>query len=130
MPHRTTGQVEASVCEVVARFHRDTLGRGPRSVTATLQATTLFVQLDGVLTTAEQALIGASGTNHTRSVEMIREMRNHLVQRARSELLAALSGVLGKRASATGVMHDIDPEAGSEVFVFPLAKQSNLKRLA
>ncbi len=128
MPHRTAGQIEAAACDVVTRFHCDTLGRGPRSVTATLRANTLFVQLEDVLTTAEQALVAASGTNHARSIEMVREMRNYLVQQARSELLAALSGTLDQQAN--GMMHDIDPESGREVLVFRLADEPDSKRFA
>ncbi len=130
MPSRTTGQVEASACDAVTRFHRDTLGRGPKRVTASLQAKTLLVLLEGVLTTSEQTLLEATGVNHARSIEMVREMRNQLMRRSQRELLAALSGVLGMRASATGVMHDIDPEAGSEVLVFRLADEPCQKRLA
>ena len=116
---RTTGQIEAAACDVVTRFHHATLGRGPRTITATLRSNTLFVELNDVLTTSEQMLVKARGANHARGVEMIREMRNHLVRQARCELLAALSGTIGTRADR--MLHDIDPASGSEVIVFHLA---------
>jgi uncharacterized protein YbcI len=73
-------------------------------------------------------LVEANGPNHARGIEMIREMRNHLVRQARKELLAALSGTLGQQAN--GLMHDIDPEAGSEVLVFRLADEPPQQWLA
>jgi uncharacterized protein YbcI len=106
----------------------DMLGRGPRNVTASLQANTLVVQLEDVLTTAEEALVRTDRSNHARGIAMIREMRNNLVRQSRSRLLAELSDALGKQA--TGMMHDIDPESGSEVLVFRLADAPDSKPLA
>lgn len=126
MSTKTTGQIEAAACDVVTRFHRDTIGRGPRSVTATLRTNMLFVHLEDVLTTAEKTVVSADSVDPARSIELIREMRNHLVQQARSELLAALSRTIGTRA--VGMMHDIDPTTASEVLVFHLADQPHPPR--
>ena len=128
MNPRTTGQLEAAACDAVTRLYRDMLGRGPGKVTASLQRNSLFVQLEDVLTTAEEALVRKDRPNHAQGIEMIREMRTHLVRISRSRLLAALSDAIGKQA--TGVMHDIDPDAGSEVLVFRLADAPDSKPLA
>lgn len=126
MSLKTNGQIEAAACEVLIRFHHDTMGRGPRSVKATLRTNVLFVHLEDVLTTAEKTVVSAGSGDPARSIELIREMRNHLVQQARGELLATLSRTIGTRA--VGMMHDIDPTTASEVLVFHLADQPYTSR--
>ena len=126
MSTKSTSQLEAAACDVVTRFHRDIMGRGPRSVTATLQKNMLFIHLEGVLTKAETTLVSASGDHQPRNIEVVREMRHHLVHQARNDLLAALSGTIGMRAD--GMMHDIDPMTSSEVLVFHLAEEPQSAR--
>ena len=54
---RSQGEIEAAVCDGIARFQQEFLGRGPRDIHAHLIGTLLVVRLQGVLTPAERQLI-------------------------------------------------------------------------
>ena len=64
---KTQGEIEAAVCEGIARFEQDYMGRGPKDIRAHLLGDLLVVRLQGVLTAAEQHLVtDASGRERTR----------------------------------------------------------------
>jgi uncharacterized protein YbcI len=50
---KTQGEIEAAVCEGVARFEQEHMGRGPKDIRAHLLDDLLVVRLHGVLTAAE-----------------------------------------------------------------------------
>ena len=54
---RSQGEIEAAVCDGIARFQQEFLGRGPRDIHAHLIGSLLVVRLQGVLTPAERQLI-------------------------------------------------------------------------
>ena len=54
---KSQGEIEAAVCDGIARFQQDFIGRGPRDIHAHLVGTLLVVRLQGVLTPAERQLI-------------------------------------------------------------------------
>ena len=56
---KTQGEIEAAVCEAVAHFEQDYMGRGPKVIHAYLIGDLLVVRLKGVLTVAEQQLVAA-----------------------------------------------------------------------
>ena len=56
---KTQGEIEAAVCEGIARFEQDYMGRGPKDIHAHLIGDLLVVRLKGVLTVAEQQLVAA-----------------------------------------------------------------------
>ena len=58
---KSQGEIEAAVCDAVAQFQQEYMGRGPRSVHAHLVENMLFVHLEGVLSAAEQRLIDGNG---------------------------------------------------------------------
>lgn len=115
---RTAGELEAAVCDVVNRFHRDTIGRGPRTISATVRARTVIVHLEGVLSTIEDRLAASVSQD---GVALVRRMRDRLVRGARTSLLHGLGETLGR--PAVSMMHDVDPEADVAVLVFNLADE-------
>jgi uncharacterized protein YbcI len=54
---RTQGEIEAIICEGMARFEQDYMGRGPKDIRTHLLGDLLVVRLVGVLTAAEQQLV-------------------------------------------------------------------------
>ena len=109
------------------------MGRGPRSVHAHLVENMLFVHLEGVLSAAEQRLIdgngngqgngngngSAHGNGHDRGVELLKQLRSHLVLAGRSKLDALVHDATGART--INVHHDISAATGEEVIVVTLA---------
>lgn len=61
---KSQGEIEAAVCDAVAQFQQEYMGRGPRSVHAHLVENKLFVHLEGVLSAAEQRLIDGHGNGN------------------------------------------------------------------
>lgn len=85
-----------------------------------LQDDGVCIFLEGVLTTAEERLVTHSPSPEG-GTEMVRQIRNQLVQSARSALLDALGKTLG--TPPTAMLHDVAPQADEEVFVFTLPRK-------
>lgn len=116
---KSQGEIEAAVCDAVARFQQEFLGRGPRRVHAHLVENRLFVHLDGVLTAAEQQLIRGEGSDNGRGAELLKQLRSHLVVAGRHLLERLVEEAAG--AAPVSVHHDISPTTGEEVIVLTLA---------
>jgi uncharacterized protein YbcI len=54
---KSLGEIEAAVCDGLARFEQDYMGRGPKQIQAHLIGDLLVVRLRGALTAAEQHLV-------------------------------------------------------------------------
>ena len=117
----SAGQVEAAACDVITRFHRDVVGRGPDQISASLQGHCLFVHLRGVLTRAEETLRATDGQSPAQGEALIRTVRDEVVRRARDTLLDALSGTIGRRTES--LLHDIAPDSDEELFVVTFADE-------
>ena len=114
---KSQGEIEAAICDAVARFQQEYMGRGPHRVHAHLVGNRLFVHLQGVLSTAEQRLLDGRGDG--RGVELIRQLRGHLVSAGRTMLDTLVRDAAG--AAPVTIHHDISPTTGEEVIVLTLA---------
>jgi uncharacterized protein YbcI len=114
---KSQGEIEAAVCDAVSRFQVEYMGRGPNSVHTHLVENRLFVHLQGVLTAAEQRLI--DGHANGRGVELLRQLRSHLVLAGRPMLESLVRDAAG--TTPISVHHDISPTTGEEVIVLTLA---------
>jgi uncharacterized protein YbcI len=114
---KSQGEIEAAVCDAVSRFQVEYMGRGPNSVHTHLVENRLFVHLQGVLTAAEQRLI--DGHANGRGVELLRQLRSHLVLAGRPMLESLVRDAAG--TPPISVHHDISPTTGEEVIVLTLA---------
>lgn len=118
---RSQGEIEAAVCDVIARFQQEYMGRGPRDIHTHLIDNKLFVHLQGVLTAAEQRLIEShgNGNGNGRGAELLKQLRSHLVLTGRPLLEKLVGDVTGARP--VSVHHDISTATGEEVIVFTLS---------
>jgi uncharacterized protein YbcI len=78
---RTQGESEAAICEGVARFEQEYMGRGPTDIRAPLVGDMLVVRLQGVLTAAEQQLVKVPPAEKGR--DLLKQVRTHLIETAR-----------------------------------------------
>lgn len=116
---RSQGEIEAAVCCAVARFQQEYLGRGPRDISAHLIDDKLVVHLTGVLTAAEQRLLGCRDGNGRRGADLLKQLRGHLLlvgQPLLEELVVAATG-----SQPVSIHHDISTVTGEEVIVLTLA---------
>jgi uncharacterized protein YbcI len=116
---KSQGEIEAAVCDAVARFQQEFMGRGPRHVHTHLIENKLFVHLEGVLSAAEQRLIESHGNGNGRGAELLKQLRSHLVLAGKTLLDTLVRDATGTQP--VSVHHDISPTTGEEVLVFTLS---------
>src|SRR6476661_753869 len=114
---KTQGEIEAAICEGMARFEQEYMGRGPKTIHAHLIGDLLVVRLQGVLTVAEQQLIKVLPPEKGR--DLLKQVRTHLIEAARPVLEAMIQDITG--VAPTSMHHDISTVAGEEVVLFTLA---------
>ena len=115
---KTQGEIEAAICEVLNRFEREYMGRGPKEIHAHLFGDCLVVRLHGVLTAAEKQLVKPFSPRK----EEICSSRYaaHLIETARPVLEAMVEEITGVKV--VSLHHDISTSTGEEVVLFTLAE--------
>jgi uncharacterized protein YbcI len=114
---KSLGEIEAAVCEGVARFEQEFMGRGPKDIRAHLIDDLLVVRLHGVLTAAEQQLVKTLPPEKGR--DLLKQVRTQLLETARPLLEAMLYEITG--AKVLSLHHDISTVTGEEVVLFTFA---------
>jgi uncharacterized protein YbcI len=115
---KTQGEIEAAVCDGIARFEQDYMGRGPKDIHAYLIGDLLVVRLQGVLTAAEQHLVLTLPAEKGR--DLLKQVRTQLIETARPALEALIQDITGIKPRS--VHHDISTVTGEEVVIFTLAE--------
>jgi uncharacterized protein YbcI len=115
---KTQGEIEAAVGDVIARFQREHMGRGPKDIHACLVDDLLVVRLKGVLTIAEKQLVATLPAEKGRN--LLKQVRNHLVETARPIMEAMIQEVTGVKV--VSLHHDISTVTGEEVVLFTLSE--------
>ena len=113
---KSSGEIEAAVCEGMSRFQQDYMGRGPKDIRAHLIDDLLVVRLQGVLTAAEQQLIKTLSGERGR--DLLKQVRSHLIETARPAMEAMIAGITG--VTVVSMHHDISTQTGEEVVLFTL----------
>lgn len=116
---QTLGEIEAAVCAELSRFQQEHLGRGPRSIEATLHQDLLVVRMQEVLTAAEQHLISAQPAERGR--DLVKQMRTQLIENAGPLLSGIIERLTG--AAVRSLHHDISTVTGEELIAFSLGHE-------
>ena len=109
----TRGEAETAVRNAVIKFEQEFMGRGPTDVKAFIIRDLVLVRLKGVLTPAERQL-----AKNPEGIEMVRRMRQNLIEQGRDKLSAQISEITG--AKVTGLFTDIDTQIGERIIVLTL----------
>lgn len=115
---KTQGEIEAAICQGMARFEQEYMGRGPKDIHAHLIDDLLVVRLEGVLTAAEQHLVKTLAAEKGR--DLLKEVRTHLIETARPFMEAMVQEVTG--IEPVSLHHDISTITGEEIVIFTLAE--------
>ena len=115
---KTQGEIEAAICEGMARFAPEYMGRGPKDIHAHLVGDLLIVRLQGVLTAAEQQLVKALAAEKGR--DLLKQVRTHLIETARSVLEAMIQEVTS--VEVVSLHHDISTVTGESFILFTLVE--------
>ena len=122
---KTQGEIEATVCEGIARFEQEYMGRGPQDIHAHLIGDLLVVRLRGVLTAAEQQLVKSRPAENGRN--LLKQVRTHLIETARPVLEAMIQEVTAVKVLS--LHHDISTVTGEEVVLFTLTEAPDCRQL-
>ena len=114
---KTSGEIEAAICQGMTRFAQECMGRGPKDVHAHLIGDLLVIRLQGVLTAAEQHLVKTLQAEKGR--DLLKQVRIQLMETAQPILQAMVQEITGVRVLS--MHHDISTVTGEEVVLFTLA---------
>src|ERR1700720_1448453 len=114
---KTSGEIEAAICQGMNRFEQDYMGRGPKEIHAHLIGDLLLVRLQGVLTAAEQHLVKSLPAEKGR--DLLKQVRTHLLETSRPLMETMVLEVTGVKVLS--LHHDISTVTGEEVVLFTLA---------
>jgi uncharacterized protein YbcI len=120
---KTQGEIEAAVCEGIARFEQDYMGRGPKDIHAYLIGDLLVVRLQGVLTAAEQHLVKTLPVEKGR--DLLKQVRTQLIEIARPALEALVEDITGIKPRS--LHHDISTLTGEEIVIFTLTEAPQIR---
>jgi len=120
---KSQGEIEAAVCEGIARFEQEYMGRGPKDIHAYLIGDLLIVRLKGVLTVAEQQLVAVLSAEKGR--DLLKQVRIHLVETARPVMEAMIQEITGSKI--VSLHHDISTRTGEEIMVFTLENSPHFR---
>jgi uncharacterized protein YbcI len=115
---RTLGELESAVCDGLARFTQDYMGRGPKQIQAHLIGDLLVVRLQGVLTAAEQHLVKSLPAERGR--DLLKQVRTHLMETARPAMETLVEEATGVKVLS--LHHDVSTLTGEEVLLFTLVE--------
>ena len=120
---KTSGEIEAAICQGMSRFEQEYMGRGPKGVHAHLIGDLIVVRLEGVLTTAEQHLVKTLQADKGR--DLVKQVRVQLLETSRPILEGMVEEITGVKLLS--LHHDISTLTGEEVVLFTLAEQPLLR---
>ena len=120
---KTSGEIEAAVCQGMVRFAQECMGRGPKDVHTHLTGDLLVVRLQGVLTAAEQHLVKTLQAEKGR--DLLKQVRIQLLEVARPIMEAMVEGITGVKVLS--LHHDISTATGEEVVLFTLVESPILR---
>ncbi len=115
---KTSGEIEAAICQGMSRFEQECMGRGPKDVHAHLVGDLLVVRLQGVLTEAEKHLVKSLPAEKGR--ELVKQVRTQLMEAARPIIETMVNKITCVKVLT--LHHDISTKTGEEVVLFTLAK--------
>jgi uncharacterized protein YbcI len=115
---KTRGEIEANFCQGMSRFQQEYMGRGPKSIRAYLIGELVVVQLQGVLTAAEQHLVKSQPSDKGR--DLLKQVRTQLIEQAQPVLAQLVEDATGVKV--VSLHQDISTITGEEIVVFTLAK--------
>ena len=120
---KTSGEIEAAICQGMNQFMQECMGRGPRDIHTHLIGDLLVVRLQGVLTVAEQHLVKTLQAEKGR--DLLKQVRIQLIEAARPIMEAMVKEITG--IAVVTLHHDISTRTGEEVVIFTLAESPILR---
>ncbi len=119
---KTRGQIEAEISEALIQFEHEFMGRGPEKAKTYITDDIVLVRLVGILTPAEKNLAQIEDGSHGR--ELIKQVRNELLEKARPRLEAIVEDITGQKIKSLHT--DISTSNGERIIIFTLQSTPDL----
>ena len=120
---KTSGEIEAAICQAMNCFAQECMGRGPKEIHTHLIGDLLLVRPQGVLTAAEQHLV--KSLQREKGRDLLKQVRTQLMETARPIMEAMVKETTGIKVLS--MHHDISTRTGEEVVLFALADSPHLR---
>jgi uncharacterized protein YbcI len=114
---KTQGEIESAVCDGIARFEQEFMGRGPKDIRTHLIDDLVIIRMTG-LTAAEQHL--AKSLPAEKGRDLIKQVRKHLIETARAFRDAMIQEATGIKVLS--LHNDISTVTGEEIVVATLVE--------
>jgi len=118
---KTRGELESEISQAIVRFEKEQMGRGPLETRTYIIDDMVLIRLTNVLTPAERNLAAES----ERGRELIKEMRQRLIEKSRPLLDAFIKDITG--VNVISLHTDISSRTGERVFVFTLEAEPKVR---
>jgi len=116
-------ELEREISQAIIRFEKEFMGRGPLDAKTFLIEDMVLVRLKNVLTPAEMKL--AESTSQERGRNLIKQMRQELIERGRPLLDTVINDILG--IAVISLHTDISSKTGERIIVFTLERRPTLE---
>lgn len=98
----TKGALEARVCELFTKYHKDMVGKGTQQIRTKWVGEILLIEQDGILTREEQNILTFD------SGDLIRSIRRGIFEKYRVQLEQEMEQILD--ASVTFLAFEVQPD--------------------
>ncbi len=115
MEKKTKGQTESQISELIIKFEKEYMGRGPTETKAYIIKDMVFVRLKGVFTPVEEQL-----AKSPEGADLIKRTRMQLLEGARVLLEKMISEITACHVQSLHT--DISTKTGERVIIFTLDK--------
>ncbi|AZO93280.1 DUF2294 family protein [Iocasia frigidifontis] len=112
--NKSKGQIEAEISELIMKFEKEYIGRGPQNIKTYIIHDNILVKEKGVLTMAEQQL-----AKEEDGIKLIKQLRVKLIENSREILATLIKDIT--TIDVLAVHSDISTENGERIIVFSLS---------
>ncbi len=109
--NKTKGQLEADISNLITKFEKEQLGRGPKEVRAFIIQDLILVRLKGILTPAEEKLV-----SEVDGAQIVKQIRRRLIESSRKILEKLIEDTIDGKVITLHT--DISSHTGERVIIF------------
>ena len=115
IPIYTKGQIEAQISDVVSKFEKEYMGRGPREIKTKIFRNHILIVIDGFLNPSEQML-----AKNDQGIKLIKDLRTALFENSSNHLEELIKKIIG--VEIVSMHSDVSTKTGEKVIVLTLER--------
>ena len=109
--NKTKGQLEADISDLITKFEKEHLGRGPKEVKTFIIQDMIMVRLQGILSPAEEKL-----AKENDGIQLVKQIKRRLIESSRK----VIENIIVEKVNTKVIsLHtDISIHTGERVIIF------------